>query len=173
MFTRCHFRSNKWLPIRRNISRKYANGLRIPASKSPNQCLLFTYAASNKWTKPSIQCANYVTGFHDGETLLKLEEDAASNSSFYDSLHQKLYPETTDPLLLAITEANSVEGIFSVLEDKELNEEHVSQAIISLWDLQKSLHHFPPSVLERLNGMPIGPSIKINWKILNEFIEVK
>ena len=99
-------------------------------------------------------------------------DSAVSHSIMNEALRQKLYPETTDPLLLSLTEANSVQEIYSILEGRELNEEHISQAIVSLWDLQKFLHHFPPSLLKELADIPISPSLKINRKILKEFIEV-
>lgn len=191
MLIRCKFLSSKWVFIRRSNLRKFSHSSRISTSKSLSSrgllCLFPGWGkTTTKFPLAILQSANYVNSIHDDDAVIPEDDDtvvpeydddsadsAASNPFFNDALRQKLYPKTTDPLLLSLVEANSVQEIYSILDKVDLNEEHVSQAIVSLWDLQKFLHHFPPNLLKGLSDVPIAPSFKINRKILNEFIEVQ
>ena len=181
MLIRCKFLFSKWMLTRKHVSRKFGHWTRISMSKSlSTRGLLFMSPVSKKileFPPPILQNANYISSTQDDDTIIPEYDDdsidfAVPNSFLNDSLRQKLYPDTTDSILLSLTEANSVQEIYSILEGKELNEEHVSQAIVSLWDLQKFLHHFPPNLLKGLIDVPVAPSFKINRKILGEFIEV-
>ena len=75
---------------------------------------------------PILQNANYVSSTQDDDTIIPEYDDdsidfAVPNSFLNDSLRQKLYPDTTDSILLSLTEANSVQEIYSILEGKEFD----------------------------------------------------
>lgn len=57
----------------------------------------------------------------------------------FDSLRVNLYQNSSDPILKAINKANSVQEVFDIIErcGEQLTAEQSSQAIVTLWDLQK------------------------------------
>lgn len=57
----------------------------------------------------------------------------------YSEMHTVLHPSSDDPTLLCLAEANSMEDVFKIISTREgqLNGNLASQAIVTLWDLQK------------------------------------
>ncbi|XP_047121376.1 FAST kinase domain-containing protein 1, mitochondrial isoform X2 [Schistocerca piceifrons] len=56
-----------------------------------------------------------------------------------ESLRNFLYPDSEDPLLLKLKTCMSVQEVFKIIRPTELQltSQHVSQAVLVLWDLQK------------------------------------
>ncbi|XP_049938097.1 FAST kinase domain-containing protein 1, mitochondrial [Schistocerca serialis cubense] len=56
-----------------------------------------------------------------------------------ESLRNFLYPDSEDPLLLKLKTCMSVQEVFNIIRPTELQltSQHVSQAVLVLWDLQK------------------------------------
>ena len=57
-----------------------------------------------------------------------------------NDFHTILYKDSNDPVLCLLAQANSMEDVFKIMssqQDFQLNEKHASQAIATLWDMQR------------------------------------
>ncbi|KAK3871904.1 hypothetical protein Pcinc_022968 [Petrolisthes cinctipes] len=62
----------------------------------------------------------------------------------FNQLRVILYPSSSDPIIKAMNEANSVQEVFDIVErcGDQLTAEQASQAVVTLWDLQKVYGRF-------------------------------
>ncbi|KAK4328674.1 hypothetical protein Pmani_000921 [Petrolisthes manimaculis] len=120
---------------------------------SPRPCILC--ASSVSFRKWKIQWRLYSVG-----TSSDLEDDDyMSDSDFnvnsngqpkilnkdqFNQLRVILYPSSSDPIIKAMNEANSVQEVFDIVErcGDQLTAEQASQAVVTLWDLQKVYGRF-------------------------------
>ena len=89
----------------------------------------------------------YQTGdaLSDGEEMIDMSDGEVDFSVMslskdqFDILRVILYPDSSDQVVQQLSQAASVQGVFSIVEGNLscLTAEQISQAVVTLWDLQK------------------------------------
>ncbi|KAK7068534.1 hypothetical protein SK128_028102 [Halocaridina rubra] len=114
----------------------------------PKPCNLCGYASRFQELRAVRRHASFLTkdfgsDEEDGGVLSDVDYDFDEDGNLISdplSLNRvKLYPSSDDPVLERLAQAASVQDVFGIVKEtgKNLTPEQASQAIVSLWDLQK------------------------------------
>jgi hypothetical protein len=60
----------------------------------------------------------------------------------FESMQQSLFPNSTDPVIISLAAADSLEEIFQLVSKNDLNEQQASQAIVSIWEVLNKQNRF-------------------------------
>ncbi|XP_076041019.1 FAST kinase domain-containing protein 1, mitochondrial-like [Oratosquilla oratoria] len=106
--------------------------------------------------KESISSAGYENMLEDIQESDTEDTQDIVQLSFeqFDSLRVSIYSDSSDPVVKSLAQAASLQEVFDLVtnNDSPLTAEHISQAIITLWDLQKMYEKYGVEVPELLTS---------------------